>query len=177
MTDCTSIKDASGAPALHSWHGAGWYTMRQWDDERGGFTSHEAPEARWYKGEGDFCDDYGACAGGLDNGEPAYGVEVGFHGHGGFPDDDVDVAPGYGDFDYEVWDAIRTMGERPMAYTTIQDVVDFEIAPALDEPADFDVLAIAHECWHYVPGYGFLPAVGEDGLWQSVMRHCAAEEA
>ena len=175
--DYAAVKDAAGTPALHSWHGAGWYTMRQWDDERAGFTSPEAPDAFWYERDDDFCEAFAACAGGLDNDAPAYGVEVGFHGHDVFPDDDVDVAPGYGDFDYEVWSVIRSMDERPMAYATIRDVVDYEVAPSLEGPEGYDVIEIARECWHFVEGHGYLQAVDVDEFWESAMRHHGVEEA
>lgn len=41
-----------------------------------------------------------------------------------------------------------------MKYTSIQDVIDYEVVPALGEFADeYDVEEIAHELFEYVDGY------------------------
>lgn len=63
--------------------------------------------------------------------------------------------------------------ERPNVYTTIRDVVDYEVVPALGEFADcYDAAGIARDCWRYDAGLGgFVKAVDEDGFWESAIEH------
>lgn len=63
--------------------------------------------------------------------------------------------------------------ERPTAYKTVRDVVDYEVTPALGEFADcYDALGIARDCWRYDDGLGgYVKAVDEDGFWESAIAH------
>lgn len=57
-------------------------------------------------------------------------------------------------------------------YTTIWDVVDYEVTPALGDFADcYDREAIARECWEYdEERRGFVEREGVD-FWEVAARH------
>lgn len=59
------------------------------------------------------------------------------------------------------------------AYSTIQDVIDREILPALgDDVGDFDVVAIADEAFGYVPQEcGYLQVVDTEQFWAIAHKH------
>lgn len=57
-----------------------------------------------------------------------------------------------------------------MRYETIKDVIDYEVEPALDEPRDYDVDAIAREISTY-DGKGFEVTASNDQFWEAVQRH------
>ena len=52
-------------------------------------------------------------------------------------------------------------------YTTIDDLITYEIEPALDDPADFDLRAIAEAVASY-DGKGYTVTVSEADFWQAV---------
>lgn len=57
-----------------------------------------------------------------------------------------------------------------MRYGSIEDVIAYEVEPALDEPRDFDVEAIAREVSTY-DGSGFEVTATDDEFWHIVQRH------
>lgn len=52
-------------------------------------------------------------------------------------------------------------------YATIDDLIAYEVEPALDDPADFDLRAIADAISSY-DGDGFVVTVSADAFWQAV---------
>lgn len=56
---------------------------------------------------------------------------------------------------------------RELRYTTIDDLIAYEIEPALDDPADFDLRAIADAVSSY-DGKGYAVTVSDDDFWQAV---------
>ena len=52
-------------------------------------------------------------------------------------------------------------------YTTIDDLITYEIEPALDDPADFDLRAIADAVASH-DGKGYAVTVSEADFWQAV---------
>ena len=59
-------------------------------------------------------------------------------------------------------------------YTTIDDLITYEIEPALDDPADFDLRAIAEAVASY-DGKGYAVTVSEADFWQAVQAAQRAE--
>lgn len=57
-----------------------------------------------------------------------------------------------------------------MRYGTIKDVIAHEVEPALDEPRDFDVEAIAREVSTY-DGKGYEVTASTDEFWEAAKRH------
>lgn len=57
-----------------------------------------------------------------------------------------------------------------MRYGSIKDIIDYEVEPALDEPRDFDVEAIAREVSTF-DGKGFEVTASDDQFWEAVQRH------
>lgn len=62
---------------------------------------------------------------------------------------------------------------KPKVYTTIYDVIDYEVIPALGEYADcYDVFGIANDCWRYDDKLNrFVKTVDKDGFWNSAVKH------
>ena len=52
-------------------------------------------------------------------------------------------------------------------YATIDDLIAYEVEPALDDPADFDLRAIADAVSSY-DGKGYTVSVSNDAFWQAV---------
>lgn len=57
-----------------------------------------------------------------------------------------------------------------MRYGSINDVIAYEVEPALDEPRDFDVEAIAREVSTY-DGKGYEVTADVDEFWEAVQRN------
>lgn len=72
---------------------------------------------------------------------------------------------------------------RARRYTTIDDVVDWVVRPALDAQTGYDLQAIAHDITEYIPGdprpdgnldvsrAGFEVTASSDEFWEAVERH------
>lgn len=76
----------------------------------------------------------------------------------------------------------QTKGKTMARFTTKQDVIDQAIIPALDNPADYDVAAIADEAFEYrvdrdqagnelLNTAGFEQVVDSTIFWQIVAQH------
>lgn len=57
-----------------------------------------------------------------------------------------------------------------MRYETIKDVIAYEVEPALDQPRDFDVEAIAREVSIY-DGRGYEVTADTDEFWEAAHRN------
>lgn len=57
-----------------------------------------------------------------------------------------------------------------MRYGSINDVIAYEVEPALDEPRDFDVEAIAREVSTY-DGKGYEVTADTDEFWEAAQRN------
>lgn len=79
---------------------------------------------------------------------------------------DAEVFEEFGGVDFSDDDFSCSASATPR-YTTIDDLITYEIEPALDNPADFDLRAIADAISSY-DGHGFVVAVSEDAFWQAV---------
>ncbi len=62
-----------------------------------------------------------------------------------------------------------------MTYGTIKDIIDYEVIPALDNPADFDVEEIAAAISEYKDG-SFEVTVDEDTFWEIVQNNQTNEQ-
>ena len=95
------------------WQGEGWYTVRMWRTDNNCWDSPEQPDAYWYEGKDEFDE---AC-----RAPEGFEAVMEYFGDGTYPDEPVNVADCYDDFDYERWDAIRDA----VSGETLKDACEF----------------------------------------------------
>lgn len=84
---------------------------------------------------------------------------------------DDEVFEEYAGFDFSDDDffCTATTTSATRRYPSIEDLITHEIKPALDNPADFDLWAIANAVADY-DGKGFVVATTEADFWQAVQE-------
>lgn len=82
---------------------------------------------------------------------------------------DAEVFEEFGDVNFSEDDFFCSAGttRRWRSYTTIDDLITYEIEPALDNPADFDLRAIAEAVASY-DGKGYAVTVSEADFWRAI---------